>query len=89
MPSFTSKLTQFCFSIAQKKKLNNLNDIEKYIAKHSSHKPKRKYYKQLNINEIKVNNFSCYVVKPKKNLNDKVIIYAHGGAFIIQILNVH
>jgi len=45
--------------------------------------------KKLKIEEMKVGNYKTYIISPKNGNNGKLILYIHGGGYVLPITSLH
>jgi len=87
-PSLTSKFFQFSLWITKAKFKTEKKIIANTFTTEPAEIP-RKYLEQFDVSDIKFQDRNYWVLKPKTNASQKLILYIHGGAYIANIAEPH
>ena len=94
MQSIQSRLVKTVLRIINVKKMWEVtgDELRKNIEKNQlpkGHEPPKKIQRRFNISKNIINDYCYYVMKPLSNIQQKHILFLHGGGYVHEIMHTH
>jgi len=89
MPSIQSTFVKYAMRAMRQVSLSYLDDIERMRKEHDKALARLSAPKELNYEEIELPNCSAEFCRSKNNSSPKVILYLHGGGFVLGSARAH